>query len=251
MLKSVFKFFLGVFRWTRRSILLIGCIFFLTINVLTLTSGFVHDMLSRSLSSIGANTVADKFNRDLKKNKTHNEDLKKKNGDLKKRNNGLKKSNLGLKKNNIALNQRVSKLSTGKASAGKYGRKITKNTLKTASANLASVPLESIPWAGIAVIVSATAYELHTACENISDVNSMFDEMGIPINNDQNAAIDTCLTYSAELDKASQKIEKKYDKVKKKYEKLKRKFKKWKKKLPNSLKHELEEILEEIEEFFD
>ena len=70
MLKSVFRFFLGVFRWTRRSILLIGCIFFLTINVLTLTSGFVQSALSASLGVLGLSSVYSTLNSAIRTKKS-------------------------------------------------------------------------------------------------------------------------------------------------------------------------------------
>jgi len=56
--------------------------------------------------------------------------------------------------------------------------KIVKRTIKTSKRSLVSLPLEAIPYLGVATLLTMTALELKTACDNINDIDSMNDEMG-------------------------------------------------------------------------
>ena len=49
--------------------------------------------------------------------------------------------------------------------------------MKTAAANVTSAFGESIPFYGIAIIASATAYELWSACENMKDMDGLLNEI--------------------------------------------------------------------------
>ena len=43
-------------------------------------------------------------------------------------------------------------------------------TTRSTLANVSSIPGESIPFYGIAIVVAATAYELKAACDNMTDL---------------------------------------------------------------------------------
>jgi len=63
-------------------------------------------------------------------------------------------------------------------SVKKISSKIVKRTIKTSKRSLASLPLEAIPYLGVATLLTMTALELKTACDNINDIDSMNDDMG-------------------------------------------------------------------------
>jgi len=66
-----------------------------------------------------------------------------------------------------------------KKTVKKYGAKIISRTIKTSQRSLASIPLESVPYIGIAALLTMTALELKTACDNINDIDSMNASMGL------------------------------------------------------------------------
>ena len=220
MLKSVFKFFLGVFRWARRSILLIGCIFFLSINVLTLTSGFVQSALSASLGFMGLSSVYSTLNsairtkkskiqkqrvantklktdlREASKGKTQLLDEKKRlSGERdaqKRRADGLGKNNQTLQKANAKAGKA---LRTQRAAVKSIGGRVTRRTMKSAAINVGSIPFESAPWLGAGVIAVVTMYELHMTCDNIKDMNGIYAAMKIEPEDDPGLVEGTCLGY--------------------------------------------------------
>ncbi len=56
--------------------------------------------------------------------------------------------------------------------------KIVKRTIKTSKRSLMSLPLEAVPYLGVATLLAMTGLELKTACDNINDIDSMNHEMG-------------------------------------------------------------------------
>ena len=46
------------------------------------------------------------------------------------------------------------------------------------SRNLAAIPAESIPYAGIAVVLAVTAADLKDACDTMKDFNTLLNELG-------------------------------------------------------------------------
>jgi len=63
-------------------------------------------------------------------------------------------------------------------SVKKISSKIVKRTIKTSKRSLVSLPLEAVPYLGIATLLAMTALELKTACDNINDIDSINNEMG-------------------------------------------------------------------------
>ena len=67
MLRFTLNTILGIFRWARRSILLIGCVFFFATTVFTLTSALVQSALAASLGMLGISSVYSALESTVKK----------------------------------------------------------------------------------------------------------------------------------------------------------------------------------------
>lgn len=63
-------------------------------------------------------------------------------------------------------------------SVKKISSKIVKRTIKTSKRSLMSLPLEAIPYLGVATLLTMTGLELKAACDNINDIDAMNHEMG-------------------------------------------------------------------------
>ena len=72
------------------------------------------------------------------------------------------------------------------------GANIKKRTIKSAAVNVGSMAGEALPFVGWAVIVGATAYELKLACENLLDLESLYDIFGIGEDEDRSAVETIC-----------------------------------------------------------
>lgn len=72
------------------------------------------------------------------------------------------------------------------------GNKIKKRTIKSAAVNVGSMAGEALPFVGWAVIVGATAYELKLACENLLDLESVYDTFDIVGDEDRSGVERIC-----------------------------------------------------------
>ncbi|MEH6567873.1 MAG: hypothetical protein V7709_02275 [Halioglobus sp.] len=72
------------------------------------------------------------------------------------------------------------------------GANIKKRTIKSAAVNVGSMAGEALPFVGWAVIVGATGYELKLACENLLDLESLYDTFGIAEDEDRSAIEKIC-----------------------------------------------------------
>jgi hypothetical protein len=77
-------------------------------------------------------------------------------------------------------------------SVKKYGNKIVKRTARTTAKSIASIPLESLPYIGVATILTVTAYEIKSACDNKKDMDSLYSELGFLDNEETSAFDDVC-----------------------------------------------------------
>ena len=64
--------------------------------------------------------------------------------------------------------------------------------IKSAAVNVGSMAGEALPFVGWAVIVGATGYELKLACENLLDLESLYDTFGIGEDEDRSAVEKIC-----------------------------------------------------------
>ncbi len=59
------------------------------------------------------------------------------------------------------------------------GENIRQRTVKSAAANIGSLPAEAVPYLGWAVVVGVTDYELMLACENLRELEALYDSLGV------------------------------------------------------------------------
>ncbi len=149
-----------VFRFVRRlfsSAIFLVFIGMFALNIASLTVPDVHAMVSQALqTTLGLRSIgaADPRDRAL----------------LQKRSAGLAAENRKLKVELVASTARNAALmSQVKKTTGSVKRR----TAKVAATNLSSAAGQSIPFLGIAVIVAATGYELHSACATMRDMDAL------------------------------------------------------------------------------
>ena len=53
-------------------------------------------------------------------------------------------------------------------------RSLVARNRRIATASLAAIPAESIPFIGVSVLISGTACELYTACESLRDLQQLY-----------------------------------------------------------------------------
>ncbi|PLS20297.1 hypothetical protein [Neptunicoccus cionae] len=78
------------------------------------------------------------------------------------------------------------KSTTVKQASSEVLNRVAKRTVRATATNLSSIPGESIPFYGIAIVLAATAYELQVACANMKDIY----ELQVAINPDVSHAND-------------------------------------------------------------
>jgi hypothetical protein len=67
------------------------------------------------------------------------------------------------------------------------GENIRERTVKSAAANIGSLPAEAVPYLGWAVVVGVTDYELMLACENLQELEALYDSLGVVMEPDPEA----------------------------------------------------------------
>lgn len=65
------------------------------------------------------------------------------------------------------------------AAVKKYGNRVVKRTAKRTARSVASIPLESIPYLGVAMILAVTTLEVKDACADVTDIGELHSEMNI------------------------------------------------------------------------
>lgn len=125
-------------------------------NILSLTNAAFHDFLYRALSALPISSLL--ANSPNSKRKA-----------LVKNNVQLKKNIKTIKASSRANNTKVKSIS----------KRITTRTLRRAARNAAQVPVESIPYLGIGIIVAGTALDIKESCDSISDMNEILATLGV------------------------------------------------------------------------
>lgn len=64
-------------------------------------------------------------------------------------------------------------------SVKKFGNRLLQRTARTTTRSIASIPLEAVPYVGVAAILTVTALEAKAACDSVNDMNQMYLEFGI------------------------------------------------------------------------
>ena len=80
---------------------------------------------------------------------------------------------------NTKLRKQAAKVSAQKNAAKRFGRRMTTRTSKLVATSVAELPSGAIPMLGIPVLIAATAYEVKLACENLDDLNQLYQELDV------------------------------------------------------------------------
>lgn len=60
-----------------------------------------------------------------------------------------------------------------------YGNRVVKRTAKRTARSVAAIPLEAVPYVGIATIITVTGLEIKSACDNVKDMNQLYRDFDI------------------------------------------------------------------------
>ena len=80
---------------------------------------------------------------------------------------------------NNTINKHQTSALKRKAATRKFGTRLVSRTKRVAAKSIAAIPAESIPFLGVAVLIADTGYELYAACETITDLNQLYEDLGI------------------------------------------------------------------------
>ena len=97
-----------------------------------------------------------------------NKDLRKSNSSLSKRNQGLQHRNGQLAERNKGLRTKITKT---KEKVISRNRSVVTRKMQRAGRKLAAVPARMLPFAGTAVVVTFTAYEINELCKDVDEIN--------------------------------------------------------------------------------
>lgn len=138
-----------MFLVLRKMALLTVLIALLASNVLTLTSTAFNAALSGALATaLGVRTVTGALSAQL-----HSREA-------------------ALARNQAAALQR-------KAATRRFGQSLVARSRRVAARGIAAIPVESVPYIGIAAIVAGTAYELYAMCQTMTDLSTLYAELGV------------------------------------------------------------------------
>lgn len=66
-----------------------------------------------------------------------------------------------------------------KAATRRFGQSLVARSRRVAARGIAAIPVESVPYVGIAAIVAGTAYELYAMCQTMEDLSTLYAELGV------------------------------------------------------------------------
>ena len=138
-----------MFTWTRRLLMAGAFLILLTTNLLTLTSVAFNAAVSGMMATaLGVQTVAEVMSQRL------------------------------ASKDRVIKQQRAAAVKR-KAAVRKFGTRLSVRTKRVATRSIAPIPAEAIPYLGIAVLITGTAYELYEACQSIKDLEELYGDLGL------------------------------------------------------------------------
>ena len=138
-----------MFIWTKRLLLTASFLALITTNILTLTHTVFNAALSGLVgAALGVRTVSS-----MMQSKLASQDK-------------------AIKKHKTTAIKR-------KAATRKFGTRLTNRTKRVAAKSIAAIPAESIPFIGVALLIADTGYELYAACETVTDLDLLYEELGM------------------------------------------------------------------------
>jgi len=137
--------------------LIFAVILLVSVNIATLLSATFYDLLYSGLARIiptewVANSYSSKNRANQKKIKT-----------LSTKNKNLVSKNTALQNKNLRIKTKVSKAV----------KSIQRRTKTLATATIAEMPAEAVPFLGAAAIVGSAIYEVHAACSTMKDLHEL------------------------------------------------------------------------------
>lgn len=165
-----------MFRWIYRFILVCAFLALLTTNVLTLTSTAVNGILSTALATtMGIQTVSTRLQSRLNQQRATTTNLQ-----------------------NTLRRHKTDVLS--------MGRNLVARTRRITAYSIAEIPAATIPFAGFALLVGGTFWELNQLCEGLKEMESLYRDMDIDESIEQGTLQAVChpglLFGNGELDAA-------------------------------------------------
>lgn len=84
------------------------------------------------------------------------------------------------------------KVASQKISVRNMGRKLTARTKRIVAYSVAEIPASLIPYAGMAIIVTGTAWELSQLCEGLYELEELYTEIELEEEVDSDALKKVC-----------------------------------------------------------
>ncbi|MBT4605329.1 MAG: hypothetical protein HOI31_04390 [Gammaproteobacteria bacterium] len=143
------------------------------------TLGAVGQAFAGVLTWVGVSSIIEDLSTDVKRLKLSNknliddlDDARKKSTDLKIKNKALGRR---VKKMDAITSEMKSNINQFKNKATRIIDRIRRRTAKAVTLNVGSMSLESIPFLGVATIVTVTSAEVYAACEDMKDLGRLQD----------------------------------------------------------------------------
>lgn len=166
---AAIRLMLGLLRWTRRFALLGVVVALLVLNAATLTVASVNAAVAGALTAVtGIQTVA---------------------GSLRADKAGLAQKNTRLARKNEAMAKAARSRAVARTRSRAIVSRVQRRIARGAVRNVGSVAAESIPMAGIAVVLGVTALELKEACDTTRDLEALAAELGDPAPADDSTTV--------------------------------------------------------------
>ncbi|NQY03407.1 MAG: hypothetical protein HRT76_09130 [Halieaceae bacterium] len=77
------------------------------------------------------------------------------------------------------IRQQMADTAKRRAAVRKFGNRLSARTKRVATRSVAAIPAEAIPYLGIAVLITGTAYELYEACQSVQDLEILYDALSL------------------------------------------------------------------------